>query len=123
MRLLNIPRPLARGYLELMWDAANESGNPVFENAEFLAAAVDYDGDPCKLCTCLVECNLLDVTVDGKYVIHDYWDHCPDYVKKRKARELERLDASNKLQSNDQSLTRKRQKTAVLPLPLPLPLP
>lgn len=91
MRLLNIPRPLARGYLELMWDAANESGNPVFENAEFLAAAVDYDGDPCKLCTCLVECNLLDVTVDGKYAIHDYWDHCPEYALNRAKRESERM--------------------------------
>lgn len=95
MRALNISRPLARGYLELMWDAANESGNPTFKSAEQLAATIDYDGEPCQLTTSLIEIGFLDLTLDGSYEIHDYWHHAPEYVKGRLRKEKERLRKRN----------------------------
>lgn len=90
VRDLGISKPLARGLLELLWDCANESGDPIFPTITDIEAVCEWDGEPGVLAQKLVDLSLVDVQSDGTYMIHDYWDHCPDYVRKRLKREEER---------------------------------
>jgi hypothetical protein len=94
-RRLSISRPLARGHLEFLWDSANEYGNPVFADAEEVEDAAEWGGDPGVLCAVLGPrseggVGFLDRRDDGRLEIHDFWDHCPEYVRRRSEREAER---------------------------------
>jgi hypothetical protein len=82
---LGISRALFRGIVELIWDAANESGNPIFSCPEAVEAVTEWGGEPGRLVAILTEkgSNFLDVRDDGQLEIHDYWDHAPRYVKNR----------------------------------------
>lgn len=33
----------------------------------------------------LLDCKLLDKETDGRLTIHDYYDHCPDWIKRKSA--------------------------------------
>src|SRR6476619_6831728 len=92
---------IARGVLELMWDAAYESGDIYIGTAEDLAAAVGWTDDPAILARALADAGQPEgygfiepiSTADEsqrRYQIHDLWHHAPDYVKKRHAREQDR---------------------------------
>lgn len=95
-RVLGLPRAVVRGHLELMWDCAHETGNPVFDGVEEVEAAAEWDGEPGALVAALTRHSAsgkpgwLDLLPNGCYEIHHYWDHCPEYVKKRAHREIER---------------------------------
>ena len=149
LRLLGEPRSHVRGYLDCLWDAAYENGNPVIGDAKLIEATADYPGEPGKLCAALLECGGTSQVgfiepVDGesgRFQIHDLYDHAPEYVKRRMEREMEReakgvtlkelratagrLGGSKRKQTADTCLANgsKRKQTAQLPLPLPLPLP
>lgn len=98
VRTLGVPKPHVRGYLELLWDVAYECGNPVIGDSHAIEAAAEWPGKEGEFTTALLEAGgsgrsgFIDAVEgeDGIYQIHDLDDHAPDYVKKRRQRELER---------------------------------
>jgi hypothetical protein len=89
-RLLNLPRPYVRGLLETMWDVAHESGNPVLGSPDAVEAAAEWPGERNVLFAALRDCRLIDQRDDDAWEIHDYWHHCPEYVKGRLRKEVQR---------------------------------
>jgi hypothetical protein len=87
---------LARGVLESMWDAAYESGDPFVGGADDVEDAVRWPGPAGVCCEALLSAGgegragFIEAVTGGGYIIHDLWDHAPDYVRKRHARERER---------------------------------
>lgn len=90
--------PLARGVLELLWDACYENGD------DYLGTAQDVENlARWKKKSALVDALVNAGAPDGHgfieivsgtnptlYKIHDLWHHAPDYVRKRRERELKR---------------------------------
>jgi hypothetical protein len=61
-----------------------------FTNEE-IAIMVDWEGDPDLLVDSLIECGWLDVCSDHRLIVHDWSDHCPQYVRgnlKKHGREI-----------------------------------
>lgn len=97
VRALRIPKPYVRGLLETLWDVANECGNPVLGDASDVEAAAEWPGKRGVFFAALRDCRLIDKIHDHdgqqsgeKWVIHDYWDHAPEYVKGRMRKERQR---------------------------------
>lgn len=99
--------PLALGSLEFLWRQGYESGDDYLGEAEDVEAAARWAGEPGKLATALLEAGGNGRTGfiepvsgrDGAYQIHDLFDHAPDYVQKRRAREMERVARGQTLSS------------------------
>lgn len=91
VRLLGVGRATARGLVELLWEMANESGNPVLESPSAIEAAAEWEGEPGKFFAAMRDCSLVDEREDGRWEIHDYWHHAPEYVKGRKRKEEQRI--------------------------------
>lgn len=83
---------LALGHLEFMWHAANESGDPVLGDQDDAEAVARWQGESGELVQALVSSGFVDRRPDGVFEIHDYWHHCPDYVRKRAFREAKRRE-------------------------------
>ncbi len=90
VRKLGIPKPYVRGLLETLWDVANASGNPVIGSTAEVEAAAEWPGEDGVLFTALRDGRWIDETPDGRWQIHDYFDHAPGYVQRRATREAER---------------------------------
>lgn len=94
--LLGVPVPHALGYLECLWEVAYEHGNPDIGDALDVELAAQWPGERGKLCDALATCGgtgragFIEQTEDGRYQVHDLFDHCPDYVHRRHAKESER---------------------------------
>lgn len=90
-RLLECPNSkfVARGVLEVVWEAAYENGDELLGDELDLEALVGWEGEPKALASALVQSGFLDETVEG-LAVHDLWDHAPDYVRRRAEREGER---------------------------------
>lgn len=84
VKFLDVDEAMVRGLLQLMWDHAEDKGDPVFRNAERVADACWWDGDPGVLVEGLLQERWIDELEDGTYVIHDWWDSIP-YPAKKKA--------------------------------------
>ena len=82
-------RALAVGSLELLWAVANDAGDPLIGAAEDVEDVADWRGEAGQLVAALVGCGFLDETPDG-LVVHDHDHHCPEYVRRRRARERAR---------------------------------
>ena len=90
--------PLALGCLEFMWQRCYQNGDDYLGDVVDVEAAAHWDGEPGKLCAALLAAGgdgnhgLIDEPEDrpGHYRCHDLFDHAPDYVSKRRTRELER---------------------------------
>ena len=108
------------GHLEFMWAAANESGEPIFANADLVEAAARWDGEEGKFAQVLSQAgsNFLDLRSNGSYEIHDYWHHVPDYVKSRRRMEEKRKSSSEKFETVPNS-----SEKFVTPAPAPAPAP
>ena len=90
--ILKVPTPHAVGYLECLWAIAYECGQPIIGDTVDVELAAQWPGEPGQLCEALAAVGLLDAVDGGKWQIHDFWDHAPEYVKKRHERELGRKD-------------------------------
>lgn len=89
-RALGLPRPYALGLLEMMWGVAHESGNPVLGDEDAVEAAAEWPGERGALFSALKATRLIDPMEDGRWSIHDYWDHAPSYVKSKAKKQAER---------------------------------
>jgi hypothetical protein len=92
------PEAHVLGHLELLWSVCYEAGDPEIGDAVDIEAAAGWDGEPGKLCKALLECGgkgrvgFIEPTAADpeRFQVHDLYDHCPEYVKKRVERELAR---------------------------------
>lgn len=93
--ILKCPRSHAVGYLEMIWQAAYESGDDFIGDAVDVELAAEWNGTPGELVKALLDCGgesrqgFIE-QVNGGYAIHDLFDHAPDYVFNRSSREQER---------------------------------
>jgi len=107
----------ARGYLELIWDAAYACGEPVIGDSRKVEAVADWRGPRGELAAALVESGFLDVVqadANGKqlqtFAVHDLEHHAPDYVLKRWHREAERKAKGETVRSIRQRAAASRWK-------------
>jgi hypothetical protein len=90
---------VARGALEILWDFCYEAGTDYVGTAEDVEALIGWTGDAGQLTAALVNAGSPEgrgfiEAVTGEaatYRVHDLWHHAPDYVAKRRKRELDRL--------------------------------
>jgi hypothetical protein len=80
-----ICRALVRGLLENLWDSAHVSG-PYFESSADIETASEWEGKSKSWHEILLAQKWIDKLPDGRFRLHDYYDHCPDFVIKREAR-------------------------------------
>lgn len=99
MRLLNIPSYAAVGILESMWllctDCCDEGQIGKFTDEE-IADYMGWDGPqtPAELMSALHEAGWLDQDEGCRWQVHDWLEHCPEYIRdrvqKRRAREAKK---------------------------------
>jgi hypothetical protein len=97
---------VARGVLELLWEACYESGDEYIGTADDLENLLGWTGERGFLALALVDAGLpeghgfieplppAEGSTAMRYQVHDLWHHAPDYVTKRRQRELDRRQKS-----------------------------
>jgi hypothetical protein len=122
-RTLELPEPYVRGLLETMWDCAHECGNPVLGISVDIEAAAKWPGSAGTFAAAVIDCGLVDEILNGRYRIHDYWDHAPDYVRKRRQREMERERNGAEMETTADNGGQRRTTAPNIITPAPAPAP
>ncbi len=85
-RLLQVPLYRAVGILEMLWllcvDCCDEGNIGKFTDEE-IADYLEWDGDACELVRALANSGWLDANTEQRYVVHDWLEHCPSFIKDR----------------------------------------
>lgn len=104
IKRLNEPAPHVLGYLEFLWNAGYQDGNPKIGDSEDVALAAEYHGDHQAFTNALCECGFIDEYETGLYQIHDLEENAPKYVRdrleKRRQRDEQRRDMSPNVSDN-----------------------
>ena len=90
---------LARGILETLWEPCWVAGDAYCGTRQDIEALCEWKGEPGALTKALLMEGAKGAgfieTYDGRvksderhYQIHDFYDHCPEYVRRRREREL-----------------------------------
>lgn len=91
---LKLPLWQIVGILECLWqfasDCADDGAIGRYSN-EDIAAYMEWEGDPDELIAALVYCRWIDEDDTFRLVIHDWDEHCPNYVRDRVKKRQERL--------------------------------
>jgi len=85
-RRLKIPFPHALGICGLLWNFTCDhapDGNVGKHGALGIATATHWDGDENALLEALVSVRLIDIRDDGSLEIHQWDEHCPQWVKNK----------------------------------------
>jgi hypothetical protein len=90
--------PIARGCLELLWESCYENGDDYLGDSNDVESAARWPGEPGVLTRALLEAGsdgnagFIEQSPDrvGHYHVHHLFEHAPEYVQKRMAREIER---------------------------------
>jgi hypothetical protein len=98
---------LARGALELLWEPAYEAGDDVVGFSADVERRAHWKGPAGELTAALEAAGGPGFPgfiephpeLDGIYVIHDLFDHAPEYVVKRWEKERKRKDRAEALRS------------------------
>jgi hypothetical protein len=69
---------------------AYECGDALLGDQLGVELAAQYPGEPGKLFQALLGCRFIDELEEGRYQVHDLFDHAPDYVQSRFRKEAER---------------------------------
>ncbi len=88
-RRLGVPFPHALGICGLLWNFTCDhapDGNVGKHGPEGIAIATHWDGDAEKLLAALVAVRLIDCE-NGNYVVHDWAQHQPQWVKNKMEKE------------------------------------
>lgn len=84
--LLSVRKREAVGMIELLHHFTDEYA-PRGDVGKFtdaqIARRVDWDGDPSRLISALIESGLVDLHPVHRLVIHDWHDHAPEYTKRK----------------------------------------
>jgi len=99
-------RMLARGALELLWEPAYEIGDPYVGTSDDVEAVCGWTGAKGALTRALLAAGTksgagfiepyagsVREATEPHYQIHDFFHHCPEYVKGRRERELQKNTA------------------------------
>ncbi len=89
---------MALGCLEFLWEVAYQNGDDYLGDQLDVELAAHWKGEPGQLCRALLEAGgegnrgFIEELPDrpGHYRVHDLFDHAPDYVSRRLAREMGR---------------------------------
>jgi hypothetical protein len=92
MAALGKDRPFVIGILTMLWDfcgSYSPDGTIGRYDDAAIARAVEWKNDPTALITALVKTRWLDRTTkaQGRLVVHDWFDHCEEYVVKKLQRD------------------------------------
>lgn len=96
-KLLRKPLYCAMGVLESLWqlcmECCDEGNIGKFSNEE-IADHIEWEGDADLLISALTESGWLDTCSDERLIVHDWFAHCPEFIRKRiekrKAREVKK---------------------------------
>lgn len=116
----------ALGHLEWMWATAYADGNDYLGDSDDVESAAHWRGETGKLTHALLtaggdECSgFIEEVSPGHYRVHDLWDHAPQYVSRRYAREQKRK--ANGASMASQCLDDPQPKSST-PTPAPTPTP
>ena len=96
---------IALGSLEWLWASAYELGEPLLGDSDDVEAAAHWTGEPGILTKALLlaggegDKGFIEQAPGrgGRYLVHDFWDHAPEYVRKRRIRETERTAKGRRL--------------------------
>jgi hypothetical protein len=80
--VLTTAEPVARGILELLWEAGYNAVSDYVGSPADLADAVGWRRDPDVLVTLLADAGFLEARGDA-YVIHDLWPNAPRFAQFR----------------------------------------
>ncbi len=90
--------PTAVGHLHMFWwwamEFAQDGDVSKFE-AEDIADAMEYDGDPDVLMDALIYAGYIDQTASGR-VIHDWYDYAGKLIERRKSDALRKANSRRK---------------------------
>lgn len=102
------------GHLEMLFLSAHMAGSPTFANAPLLEAAAFWEGKAGGLAAAMREAGFLDKGKGHALALHDYWDHAPEYVRKRLARATDALTAERRTTADNGG---QRRPTDPIPIP------
>ena len=88
-------RVLARGILETLWEPCCASGDPYVGTSEDIEILCEWTGEPGALTTALLMPGAKSAGfieryagrvegVEPHYQVHDFFDHCPEYVRRQR---------------------------------------
>lgn len=97
MRILNLPEPYVLGLLQMIWDAAYESGDDVLGDSLDVESVAGWPGERGVLTQALLDAGgeqagFIEAAIGrpGAFQVHDLWEHAPRYVQRRAEREAQR---------------------------------
>lgn len=116
-RSLGVSRVVAVGTLELLWIATQKNA-PQGDIGRFsdleIAIECEWEGDPSVLISALEDSGWIDACDVHRYVIHDWDEHCPGWVKRQLARhEKPILVAKNQKKNQNEGSFEDLKTTAV----------
>ena len=85
-RLLGAPTPHVMGYLECLWLRGYQTGSPIIGDSLDVESAAEYPGEIGTFTKAALDAGFIDLGEDGRYSIHDLFEHAPSYAKKRMSR-------------------------------------
>lgn len=91
-RLAQVTLAEALGLLEFLWHAQYEVCSEVVGDSIDVETLARWEGEAGRLTAALVGSGFVDDLGDGTFAVHDFWDHAPDYVRKRCERETARRE-------------------------------
>lgn len=83
VRTLCIPIAHVRGHLEMLWESAHWRDDPYYSSIDEVEASAEWVGEVGLFGRTLLDRGWIDIKDNG-YVLHDYEDHIPSYVKDRR---------------------------------------
>src|SRR3990167_3055466 len=95
MRLLGLPLFQVVGVLECLWRLAEEccdEGNIGKFSDEEISDYIGWTGDTGNLIAALLASGWIDASTETRLEIHDWMDHCPEYIKDRVRKRRARQD-------------------------------
>lgn len=81
---LNVTRPTAIGHLELFWHFVSKhapQGNVGKFPDGSIARACEWLGEPEEFLKSLLKSGFLDASEEHRYLVHDWSEHCPNWVR------------------------------------------
>jgi hypothetical protein len=81
---LNMRPPEVLGYLEWFWHSCHDHGNAEFKDETDVELAAGWAAEKRgKLAEAMLACGFLEKQSDGTLIVHDYFNHCPRYARRR----------------------------------------
>jgi hypothetical protein len=83
-RELHLTKWQAVGLLECLWQFVSSNapqGDIGRHTNDDIASFIEWEGSSEELISALTKCGWIDVSEDHRLLIHDWHDHCPNYIK------------------------------------------